>query len=241
MRDIKKEFYEFMDRFDDVEIRIGKALEVENDPNAIYDSLFYYIENPDSDDYRDYDEKWINRDKELIQNKYDKYTEILKNAVEERNKLFEEKFKIHAEFLNWKVKNGVKNKTIYEYSKTRGEVELDWLGWDSSNIIYETMIASINKTDVDEVNKLIENMKKVIELLDDEDGYGCYMEDDWIYYLEIINNEARYYKNEYAMTTLALDIMENHRIYQPYKESFKTCLLNICNEVDIAFLCGTLK
>ena len=78
MRDIKKEFYEFMDRFDDVEIRIGKALEVENDPNAIYDSLFYYIENPDFDDYRDYDEKWINRDKELIQNKYDKYTEILK-------------------------------------------------------------------------------------------------------------------------------------------------------------------
>ena len=28
--------------------------------------------------------KWITCDKELIQNKYDKYMEILKNAVEER-------------------------------------------------------------------------------------------------------------------------------------------------------------
>ena len=46
--------------FDDVEIRIGKALEVEKYPNAIYDSLFYYIENPDFDDYRDYDEKMDN-------------------------------------------------------------------------------------------------------------------------------------------------------------------------------------
>ena len=51
------------------------------------------------------------------------------------------------------------------------------------------MIASINKTDVDEVNKLIENMKKALDLLDDEDGYGCYMEDDWVYYLEIANNK----------------------------------------------------
>ena len=38
------------------------------------------------------------------------------------------------------------------------------------------------------------------------------------------------------MTTLALDIMENHNVYNSFKESFKTCILRISRMIDYEFL-----
>ena len=116
-----------------------------------------------------------------------------------------------------------------------------WRGWDSSDYVYDTMIYSISLTDKDEINRLISDMKKVTEMIikydeENEDEWGFdYETIEFIDYLDIVNNHTRFRLNEDCMTVMALDIMENHYVYEPFEESFKDCVCNVCKIVDGEF------
>ena len=174
----------------------------------------------------------LNRMDRIISIEVDKkeeWNQSVDYAVKTRNRLFEEKHRIYLEFQNWKYKNNIGWKEIKSFGKIE-TVEIKWRGWDSSEYTYKTMVRSIRLTDKKEVNGLIRNMEKIINIIGDTRA------EEYVEYLKILNNETRYYKNEGCMTTLALDIMENHNVYNSFKESFKTCILRISRMIDYEFL-----
>lgn len=241
---LKEEYIKIMKRFDDINMKIAEAV----DENKEYKRYPRFHDKEDTTyvyslhDY-DYYESQDDKDMELLNISDEEYDKSIEEAVQLRNSLFEEKYKLQLEYDEWCYKNSEELKKI-EYGERRDWYKpytIKWRGWDSSDYVYDTMIYSINLTNKDEVNKLISNMRKIVDIIitfeeDHEIKWGFdYETVEFIDYLEIVNNQTRFRKNEYCMTTMALDIMENHYVYEPFEESFKACIRNVCNQVDGEF------
>ena len=234
-RDLEGKYAEFINKINELNVEIGKL--VAKNREIKRDKLFIYFDCPEFEEWRDHDEDWQNVNKKLLQKRYEVYKKSIDKAVQVRNELFEEKHRIKIEFDTWLYKNNLR----------RGEIETfkeeypKWRGWDSSAYVYNTMIHSIHLTDMDEVNKIISNLRKIADIII---AYDKANDDDWgfdyevlefIDYLEIVNTKTRFHDNEGCMTTMALDIMENHYVYEPFMESFKDCISNICYYMDKEF------
>ena len=245
MRDLEKlerEYKEFIDRINEVNSRIEKVVDEDmeikrfvkftNDEKHEMYYVYTYYDLFDDDDFN-YHSDFEVKDQVFISD--EEYDKMVEESTRIRNELFEEKFKIMREFSTWKYKNDIKYSDFKETQRNYREHYPKWRGWDSSNHVYRTMIRSIESTDQDEINKLIDNMKKVIELTRESyinKDYINYFVDEYIDYLVIVNNETRFGENNYCMTTLALDLMENEGFYNSYRESFKEFVCNVCEEVD---------
>ena len=240
---LEKEYKEFIDRINEVNSRIAiavdKTKEIKRYPNFAEEegSPDYIYSTYDYDEY-DHDAE----DKGEVDVSDEEYWDLVDEAVEVRNKLFEEKFNINLEFNRWKYKNNITFEDFKETQRNYRVQSVKWRGWDSSDYVYESMIHSINLTDQDEINKIISGLRtitdKIIEYYEDNnDKYGFdYELLEWIDYLDIVNNETRFRRNPECNTTMALDIMENHYIYEPFEESFKECVMNICKHMDYEFI-----
>ena len=234
LNELKVEYVEYMNKLNEIEKKIEYV--VDENKEIPYDSLFFYFFHPEYEAMKDNDEEWQRRNKDFLQKKFDMYIRSVNKAVETRNKLFEEKYKIESEYYDWLFKNNISHKEFKELGYIE-RYKIKWRGWDFSKYVYESMIYSINLTDEKEVNEIISNMKKVIKMMEDEDkdNHG-YMSEEYIEYLEIVNNETRHRLDEGCMSTLALDVMENHCVYNAFKESFKQCIYNISEMVDRDYL-----
>lgn len=228
--ELVNDYNNFIRRFNEIDTRIADIVRKEKEIQR--DSLFFYFECPEEFEYWKYnDERWQMCNKELLQKKYEVYQKSIEKAIIERNELFEEKYTISVEYNDWYNKNDI-HWSDFKGHELVERKRIKWRGWDSSNYVYETMIYSINLTDEEGVNKIIENMRKVIEMINsDDDFWGCRSE-EYVDYLRIVNNETRHRLDEGGMSTLALDLMENEGVYNSFKESFKECILNVSNLVD---------
>ena len=230
INELVNDYNDFMRRFNELDVRITdivrKEKEIQRDP------LFFYLECPEEFEYwKDSDENWQMCNKELLQKKYEVYQKSIEKAIIERNELFEEKYTISVEYNDWYNKNDIHWGDFKGHDLVKRDIII-WRGWDSSRYVYESMIYSINLTDEEEVNKIIENMQKVIAMINSDDDFGGCRSEEYVDYLRIVNNETRHRLDEGCMSTLALDLMENDCIYNSFKESFKECILNVSRMVD---------
>lgn len=235
LEELKMEYVEFMNKLNEIDTKILSAVDKNNEINR--NPLFFYLDNYNDsvfESWKEDDIEWQLCDKELLQENYEEYNKSIEKAIKLRNKLFEERHEIYLRYTEWAFKYNINWKAIREFGEIK-EIEIDWRGWDSSNYVYESMIYSINLTNEEEVNKIINDMEKIINIIESDGCEPCGLI-EYIDYLRIVNNETRYYLNEDCMTTLALDIMENHGIYNPFRESFKSCILRISKMIDYEFL-----
>ena len=237
---LKEEYVEFINKFNEINSKILEAV----DKDKEYKRYPSFVDNKAPDwiytkyDYDDYCDTNI----EVVEISDEEYKKSVEDAVKLRNELFEEKYKLKLEFRQWEVKNDVGYKDVRSFGDIE-QIKMKWRGWDSSDYTFETMVHSINLTDEEEVNKLIANMQKVISMIkseepDEDDEYNIFECEsaEYVDYLRIVNNETRHRMDKYYNTSMALEIMENHGIYNSYCESFKECVLNVVRLVDREFL-----
>ena len=229
MRDLvklEKEYKEFIDRLSDINKRIEAAAdeEIEREFDFMQDDACHY--------------KYLYQN-EIMDISDEDYNVIVEQSVKIRHTLFEEKYNIMREFDVWRYKNDIKYHDFKETQLNYREYTPKWRGWDSSPYVYRTMIYSINSTVQDEVNKIIDDMEKIIKLTREsfinQDNVNYFIDEN-INYLKIINNETRFGEDDCCMSTLALDLMENDGMYNSYMESFKEFICRVCDEVDNDFM-----
>jgi hypothetical protein len=86
------------------------------------------------------------------------------------------------------------------------------------------------------VKDYVSNAKKALELIgltEEKDYYEIY---DYLSYIECINTNMRYGIPDGCESVFALDILENRRLWVPYRFGFDKCLENVAEKVDRIFL-----
>ena len=112
----------------------------------------------------------------------------------------------------------------------------EYRDWFSDNDLYKEVIESIKNVDENEVEKFVNNARKALNYIGYTHEYDIWEVHDYIDYIEIINSNMRYDIPDGCMSVLAMDILENRKLWVPYKFGFKECLENVAKEIDEVFL-----
>ncbi len=173
-----------------------------------------------------------NFDKEKLYEEYMEYLEYLTDIINRRLDLYEENKKWQEEFKQWKRESGFHNYTRREFDDCEKKYDGEWYGWDSNDLIFYGMLTTIGMTDQDEINKLIENAKKVLNNMVNFEPY-----DDYLFELEHVNNHVRNQQFEEGCTHVyVLDHLENDGMWQVYREPFQLFVDKVFNMIDSEYL-----
>lgn len=177
-----------------------------------------------------------------IANFHEGMTEEEEEAENERASIErEKKYNLEEEYIQWKEDNDIIeeckewSKEILGYIPWRDE-QHEYKDWLTDTETFNSVIKSIEDVDEKEVEKLIENARKALESVGYTHDFDYYEVHDYIDYLEYINTGLRYNKDDGCMSILAMDILENRRLWVPYKEGFKECIEKVVAEIDSVFL-----
>lgn len=170
---------------------------------------------------------------EKLEKEYKLYKTHLYFKTMERIDLYNEKDKVISKFENYMEKNNL----IYwdidaEWSKEVKEYRSKWYGWSSNDLICQAMYQTIRETDEDEINMIIENSKKVLELMDGRSYMSSYVND-----LEFINKYLRHGDGMDGVEhVFILDCLENDGMWDIYKESFKCFVRKVVYSIDRSYI-----
>ena len=112
---------------------------------------------------RDPDFKLPDLDK--LEEEYEDYMNHLEKSVLNRIELYNRRVENVREFEKWMQENNFIYWDIEVERESVKEYEGKWYGWSSNDLVNTAMYTTIDYTDEEEVNKVIENAKKVIEYL----------------------------------------------------------------------------
>lgn len=112
----------------------------------------------------------------------------------------------------------------------------EYRDWFSDEDLYKEVMDSIKSIDEKEVEKYIENARKVLLSINYRPEYDIWEVHEYLDYIECINKNMRYGTPDGCMSVLAMDILENRQLWTPYKFGFKECLENVAKEIDNVFL-----
>lgn len=188
--------------------------------------------------------EWHKTFKELSYEKVRHYREdALEEEMEnERVRKVEEKIeKLEKEYDEWKDEND-----LFDIALKWSEELYGFVMWKDERHFYEDWLSdhetnkkvrdSIHATDEKEVELFIENARKALDSIGYTYEYDVYETRDYIDYIEYINRDFRHDVENGCMTVLAMDILENRKLWVPYREGFSDCLKNVSDEIDSTFL-----
>lgn len=112
----------------------------------------------------------------------------------------------------------------------------EWKDWATDMETNKRVERTVRELDEKEIDKFIENARKVLESVGYTHEYDCYEVHDYLDYIGYINKGFRYDIDDGCMTYLSMDILENRGLYLPYKEDFIDCLKKVAEKIDSAFL-----
>jgi hypothetical protein len=220
--EFKKEYLEYKEGLYEIdkalEENVNDFLKVEKNSNFMFieyedDEITRYImDNMEPEELPDLEE---------LHEEYHGYIKHLSSKVYERLELFDRRMEIINRFEKYMEKNNL----IYwdideEWRKEAKKYDMKWYGWSSNDLMCRTLYQSIWETDEEEINKVIENARKVMELIDNQ-SYDIGFIDD----LEFINKYIRHGEGcDGCEHVFILDCLEND------------CMLNICKEPFISFV-----
>lgn len=179
-----------------------------------------------------------NFDEDKLYEEYMDYMNYVEDIINRRLPLYDENMKWYKEFKQWKKDNKIFDRyTQRNFDDWDVKFEGTWYGWGSNDLIFYSMLKSIDETNEDEVSRIVENANKVINLIkeyDDEDS--CYSE-EYVDNLSYINTKIRYRDfDDYCMHVYVLDHLENEGMWEVYREPFKLFIDRVINWVDNDFL-----
>lgn len=188
--------------------------------------------------------EWHKTFKELSYEKVRHYREdALEEEMEnERVRKVEEKIeKLEKEYDEWKDEND-----LFDIALKWSEELYGFVMWKDEKHFYEDWLSdhetnkkvrdSIHATDEKEVELFIENARKALDSIGYTYEYDVYETRDYIDYIEYINRDFRHDVENGCMTVLAMDILENRKLWVPYREGFSDCLKKVSDEIDSTFL-----
>ena len=171
-------------------------------------------------------------DLDKLEEEYEEYMNHLEKSVLNRIELYNRRAENVREFEKWMQENNfiywdieVKREDVKEY-------EGKWYGWSSNDLVNTAMYTTIDYTDEEEVNKVIENAKKVIKYFTKDITYI----DEYLYSLDYVNKVVRNGKMEGAEPYFVLDCLENDCVWNIYKEPFSRFVERVGQMVDKDYL-----
>ena len=192
------------------------------------------------DVYKEYHELFGKMDIECVMYCTDDESEMEKEQlrVDEARKKKEE---LYEEYNQWKLDNDLLEQCVDWSNELFGFTQ--WIDekpfykdWCTDNETFDKVINSIHSINEYEVEKFIKNAKKALEyagLTESEDIYEIY---DYLDYIRIINTDMRYGIPNGCDSVFAMDILENRKLWVPYRFGFDKCLENVAELVDKIFL-----
>lgn len=160
----------------------------------------------------------------------------VKKAVDERVEIYKELMKIDIEFDIWSTKVGLTIEQINEWLEETDMYCSKWYDWSSNGIAYRAMMKTIKETKESEINEMINNARKVLNLVGCTDENDCYEVCDCLSSLERINKNIRNEIFDHGFSVFAVDMLENRNLYHPYRECFMMGVLKVLKLVDDIFL-----
>lgn len=160
----------------------------------------------------------------------------VKKAVDKRVEIYKELMKIDIEFDIWSTKVGLTVEQINEWLEETGMYCSKWYDWSSNGIAYRAMMKTIKETKESEINEMINNARKVLNLVGCTDENDCYEVCDCLSSLERINKNIRNEIFDHGFSVFAVDMLENRNLYHPYRECFMMGVLKVLKLVDDVFL-----
>lgn len=164
---------------------------------------------------------------------------------EKENKRYEEVGKqleaFEKEYEKWKIENDLFDQCmdwceeLYGFVLWRDNNHL-WRDWATDEETNERVQRTVNEISEEDVEKFIDLGRKIlnsVKYLRERDYYEIH---EFLDYVGYINKAFRYDIDDGGMAYLGMDILENRRLYIPYKEDFIDCLKKVAAEVDWVFL-----
>ena len=198
---------------------------------------------------------------EELKEEYKEWHEVFKKLSFERVRYFRQGMSaLEEEMENERARKVEENieKLREAYDEWKAEynlfeIALDWseevygfVTWEDERYFYKDWMTdhetnkhvqdSIHATDEKEVELFIENARKALESIGYTHDFDVYETHDYIDYIEYINRDFRHDVENGCMTVLAMDILENRKLWVPYREGFSDCLKNVSDEIDSTFL-----
>lgn len=190
--------------------------------------------------------EWHKTFRELSYERVRHYREGMSTIEEEMEnervrKVVEKIEKLEKEYDKWKDEND-----LFDIALKWSEELYGFVTWEDERHFYEDWLSddetnkkvhdSIEAIDEKEVEVFIENARKALDSIGYTHEYDVYETHDFIDYVEYINRDLRHGIENGCMSILAMDILENRKLWVPYREGFKECLINVAQEVDKTFL-----
>ena len=160
----------------------------------------------------------------------------------ERARKVEEKIeKLREVYDEWKAEYN-----LFDIALEWSEELYGFVTWEDERHFYEDWLSdhetnkkvhdSIEAIDEKEVEIFIENARKALDSIGYTHEYDVYETRDFVDYIEYINRDLRHNIENGCMSILAMDILENRKLWVPYREGFSDCLKNVSDEIDSTFL-----
>ena len=149
--------------------------------------------------------------------------------------------KLQEVYDEWKAKYNLFDialkwsEEVYGFVKWEDE-KYFYRDWFSDHETNKHVHDSIDATNEKEIELFIENARKVLESIGYTHDFDVYETHDYIDYIEYINRDFRHDIPNGYMSVLAMDILENRKLWVPYREGFSDCLKNVSDEIDSTFL-----
>ena len=232
--EFKKEYLEYKAKLYEIdralEINVNEFLRVKKNENFMFldyedDEIVRYImDSMEPDELPDLEE---------LHEEYHGYVKHLSSKVYERLELFDSRVKVINKFEKYMEKNNL----IYwdideEWRNEAKDYKNKWYGWSSNDLMIHAMNHSIWNTDEEEINKVIENARKVMKLMDCQSYEMGFIDD-----LEFINKYLRHGKGcDGCEHVFILDCLENDCMWDIYKEPFIRFVQKLTYDIDREYL-----
>lgn len=242
LNNLKNEYFAWIDKFDVITYKLEnnkkKAPERKDLYRLVEDEDYYQFIMVDyyEDALEVYPEiKDLDMDK--LKEEYEIYIEGTRNAIIERLTIYDEYLELNKAFDVWTRKVNMDRKTLYKLQEERNIKDIEWCDWNSNLFINATMMNSIELMDEDEVDKLISNAIKVLDMIGyTKDGNDCWEVAHYLDNLQFINSNLRHDIDDNCMSIFAVDILENRGLWLPDREHFEMGILKVLDVVDEVFL-----
>lgn len=190
--------------------------------------------------YKEYHELFGKMDIECVMHCTDDESEMEKEQLRV-NEARKKKDELYEEYNQWKLDNDLLEQCVDWSNELFGFTQ--WIDekpfykdWATDSETYDKVMNSIHSINEQDVKDYVSNAKKALELVgltEEKDYYEIY---DYLSYIECINTNMRHGIPDGCESVFALDILENRRLWVPYRFGFDKCLENVAEQVDRIFL-----
>ena len=164
---------------------------------------------------------------------YDDYLNHLEKSLLNRIELYDKRMKNIREFERWMDRNNFIYWDVDEECASKAKRYNDkWYGWTSNDLVNTAMYVTIDYTSEEEVNKVVENAKKVIEYFIKDMTYS----EEYVHDLDYVNRILRNGKAEGTEPFFVLDCLENDCVWNIYKEPFSRFVEHVERMIDREYL-----